>query len=628
MANTAPVEADRAAAAPAAGWHPPTAPRVSEGPVWLVLHDAHDPDGPALAQALERGWQRTARGTPGSARRPQVLALSPLALRMRSRWALRVESGGTRCRLQLADGQVLDDTALAGVVNRLGPAHPGGTDAEAAYQASEWSALWLAWLHGLRCRVINRPRPVDPHPQLHDGVWWRQLALLAGLRVWPDTALGAADGSTGGCPASALIVGQEVMYSAPVNAAGALEDVALRRALRRMAELSGSDLLAVHGVLDGQGLWHFRHAEPHPALHAFGEAGVNLLVRALQAGSVGLPGSAALPPAWPRPAATARRAGLVAVLGRETEGPCHLLLQALKRQGTPAVMLDQRRLGPPDAAWFNRLRDEGGRPVRLDRLHGLYLRPADTRALGLGAADAAKAAEHTQAWSACAEWAPVTVVNRLSAMVSNSSKPLQSQVLASLGFAIPPMLLTTRPEAVSAFEAEHGPLVFKSASGVRSIVRPLDAVAWARLEHVRHAPTLFQKRLRGTNLRVHVVGEAVFATEIDSGAIDYRYAGRQGPAAELRATRLPIELEGCCRRAAEHLGLRFAGLDLMLADDGQVYCFEVNPSPGYSWYEDATGQDISGALAALLSGATAETARRRCYPIECNPTRLPSVSMK
>jgi hypothetical protein len=37
-----------------------------------------------------------------------------------------------------------------------------------------------------------------------------------------------------------------------------------------------------------------------------------------------------------------------------------------------------------------------------------------------------------------------------------------------------------------------------------------------------------------------------------------------------------------------------------------VYCFEVNPSPAYSYYESHTGQPISAALARyLVAGAAA-----------------------
>lgn len=609
MAMTAQSEPVSAEAPPGGSQQTRTvAPRQPAPSVWLVLHEPDDAGGSALASALERCLQRLGlastaaqKGSSG----PQVLAISSLALRMKSSWALRVDKGGTQCRLVLADGQVLDDAVLVGVVNRIGPVRAISSEAESCYQSSEWSALMLAWLFGLRCPVINRPRPMDPYPQLHDHAWWCRLASNAGLGI---SATNERNPIAWGLPsnsAACLVMGQQVVPDAAQAAAGWKPDLALTRALCRLAARAGRDMLTVHGDLDARGLWRFQYVESQPDVGAFGEAGEAALAQALRKETQHLETNTREVAIWQRPSALAQRAGLVAVLGRPAEGPCNLLLTALKRQGAPAVVLDQRRLGPPEAAWFNRLCDQEGKRVCLDRVHGLYLRPVDHRSLGLATEEEAAAAAHAHAWGAFAEWAPMVVVNPLSAMASNSSKPLQSQVLASLGFSIPPMLLTTSPLAVSAFEAEHGQLVFKSASGVRSIVCPLDAAARGRLEQVRHAPTLFQKRLHGTNLRVHVVGEAVFATEIDSGAIDYRYAGRDGAAAELRATQLPLQLEGLCRRAAEQLGLRFAGLDLMLAEDGQVYCFEVNPSPGYSWYEDATGQGISGALAALLSGQQA-----------------------
>lgn len=93
----------------------------------------------------------------------------------------------------------------------------------------------------------------------------------------------------------------------------------------------------------------------------------------------------------------------------------------------------------------------------------------------------------------------------------------------------------------------------------------------------------------------------VFAPEIVSDADDYRYAGRSGHSIVIRACTLEPELaERCCRLAAE-LHLPFAGIDLRLARDGRWYCFEVNPSPGFTFYQEATGQKIAEAVANLLA---------------------------
>jgi glutathione synthase/RimK-type ligase-like ATP-grasp enzyme len=55
-------------------------------------------------------------------------------------------------------------------------------------------------------------------------------------------------------------------------------------------------------------------------------------------------------------------------------------------------------------------------------------------------------------------------------------------------------------------------------------------------------------------------------------------------------------------RLAKTLGLPFTGIDLKITAQSCVYCFEVNPSPAFSYYEELTGQPISQALALYLAG--------------------------
>ena len=153
-----------------------------------------------------------------------------------------------------------------------------------------------------------------------------------------------------------------------------------------------------------------------------------------------------------------------------------------------------------------------------------------------------------------------------------------------------------------AFRARHGRVVYKSLSGVRSVVRTLEGADLERLDRIRWCPTQFQAFVEGTNVRVHVIGGQVFATAIETRATDYRYAEREGGPAELRATELPGELAARCVGMARGLGLDFAGVDLKLAPDGRAYCFEVNPSPAFSYYEANTGQPIAQAVARYLAG--------------------------
>jgi hypothetical protein len=199
------------------------------------------------------------------------------------------------------------------------------------------------------------------------------------------------------------------------------------------------------------------------------------------------------------------------------------------------------------------------------------------------------------------EIAPQLVINRPAAMASNISKPYQTQLIQRCGFAIPETLVTNDPQLVREFIRVHDRVVYKSISAVRSIVREFDESDADRLEQIRRCPTQFQAFVPGTNVRVHVVGEHVFATAIASAAIDYRYAEQQvGTHAELREVELSSELASRCVALTSALGLTFAGIDLKITPDDEVVCFEVNPSPAYSYYESHSGQAISSAVAYCL----------------------------
>jgi glutathione synthase/RimK-type ligase-like ATP-grasp enzyme len=108
--------------------------------------------------------------------------------------------------------------------------------------------------------------------------------------------------------------------------------------------------------------------------------------------------------------------------------------------------------------------------------------------------------------------------------------------------------------------------------------------------------------VEGTNVRVHTVGTQIFATVIHTSATDYRYAARQGSEVELQKFTLPDALAQRCLGLSRALGLAFAGIDLKLTPRGEVYCFEVNPSPAFSYYEAHTGQPIARAVAHYLAG--------------------------
>jgi hypothetical protein len=281
-------------------------------------------------------------------------------------------------------------------------------------------------------------------------------------------------------------------------------------------------------------------------------------------------------------------------------------IDAARQKGADLLVVDQRQLTHVNLLVEDITKSSGYFEVRgarmpLSEIEAVYARPLSAVAV----ADAEAHARGRALVDLVVEWldvAPGRIVNRPSSMTSNSSKPLQAQLIAGCGWAIPPTLVTNVPNEVRRFAERHPDVVFKSTSGIRSIVRVLDQAACARLEQVRVLPTQFQARVCGTDLRVHVVGSEVFATEITSDAVDYRYAAHDGNDCRLRAVTIDDELAGRCVDLARRLHLPFAGLDLRRRPDGEIVCFEVNPMPGYSFYEAETGQPISAALVRYLTG--------------------------
>jgi len=306
---------------------------------------------------------------------------------------------------------------------------------------------------------------------------------------------------------------------------------------------------------------------------------------------------------------------VILVCGGLADGVTELVCSRLQDCGYPYRLLNFARF-PDGHRLTGRWTDNGPQGwiatddwrLDLDAISGVYARLLgleDRQPLpGLDPADAtALRAEGDLGLIAVLEGLACPVVNRIGAGLSNNSKPYQALVISRAGLTVPATLVTSDPDAARAFFAEHGDVIYKSASGVRSIVRRVGAEQLARLDHLRDGPAQFQAFVPGRNVRVHTVGARVFATAIESEAVDYRYAHLDGLTARLTPVELPDPINQACLRLARACDLLFAGIDLKQTPSGEFVCFEVNPCPGFLYYERHTGQPISTALAELLRGA-------------------------
>lgn len=310
---------------------------------------------------------------------------------------------------------------------------------------------------------------------------------------------------------------------------------------------------------------------------------------------------------------------MILIAGIPGEPPLARAVEAAEELGIGHVVFDQREHHASDlcmsldadAGWQGVLRTPSGE-IDLTRLTGVYVRLMDDRFLpdlaGLPA-DAPQRARSTRFHALFHDWlnlAPIRIASRPRAMLSNSSKTYQATLIRDCGLAIPETLVTNDPTTAIKFVdrcADAGDeVIYKSLSGIRSIVQTFAAADRDRLGRIRWCPTQFQRRVRGTDVRVHVVGTDTFASRIESTATDYRYAERQtGSDAELTATTLEPAVAAACVRLSAALDLPFTGIDLRLTPDGAAVCFEANPCPAYSYYESRTGAPIAAALVRWLA---------------------------
>ncbi len=301
--------------------------------------------------------------------------------------------------------------------------------------------------------------------------------------------------------------------------------------------------------------------------------------------------------------------GKILLWGPSADPPLAAVRDALRRNGSPVTVIDQRAVLDTevelvaDTSVQGRLRIKD-QTVDLGAVKAIYLRPHDSRELP----NVAQAGPQSELWrhalalqDILLSWADLTsalVLNRPGAMAANSSKPYQAAWIESLGFLIPDTLLTTDPDVALEFWRRHGQVIYKSVSGIRSIVSRLTPEHMERLDDIASCPTQFQEYIPGTEYRVHVVRDEVFACKIVSNADDYRYSSE---AVDMQACQLPGEVAALCKTLTRSMGLLLSGLDLRCTPEGNWYCFEVNSSPGFTCFDPLTGQLVTEAVARLLA---------------------------
>jgi hypothetical protein len=191
-----------------------------------------------------------------------------------------------------------------------------------------------------------------------------------------------------------------------------------------------------------------------------------------------------------------------------------------------------------------------------------------------------------------AEWFPgppeaIRLANR---------KLWQLELARRLGFEIPQSRLTNSPAGfIAQLRTHHGRLIsklygdafhhhFPELARYTKRVSPAEVATYRA---VKRCPVFVQAEVpKRVELRVTVIGEEIFAAEIDSQAskrhaLDWRRSGSKDLCH--RRHQLPAEIAERCRNLIRGLGLRYGAIDLIVRPDDVYVFLEINPGGRCLW---------------------------------------------
>jgi ribosomal protein S6--L-glutamate ligase len=189
--------------------------------------------------------------------------------------------------------------------------------------------------------------------------------------------------------------------------------------------------------------------------------------------------------------------------------------------------------------------------------------------------------------------------------VANSRDKLRClQVLSRYDIGIPPTeFVRQRDDVLPAIERVGGsPVIIKlieGTQGVGVILAEDEKIAGPIIETLQSTKqnVLIQKFVaesKGKDVRAFVVGDRVVAAmRRRAQGQEFRSNVHRGGSTE--ALTLDPQYEETAVRAAQIVGLRIAGVDMLEGKDGPQV-MEINSSPGLEGIENATGIDIAGAI--------------------------------
>lgn len=190
-------------------------------------------------------------------------------------------------------------------------------------------------------------------------------------------------------------------------------------------------------------------------------------------------------------------------------------------------------------------------------------------------------------------------------------KPHQLRVASRCGFRIPRTIVTNDAEAIkscfsgqAALKSMDTVLLKDGEDCLFAYTRIADAQELTH-EATAAVPLIAQEFLRHkTDLRVTVVGDAVFAVQVLGDGRSIEGDWRVLPKERLSYPNVALDAETrfACLRLRNELGLAFAAIDLAVTPDG-VFFIEVNPTGEWGWLS-CDARPIDETIAVWLTNPT------------------------
>lgn len=318
---------------------------------------------------------------------------------------------------------------------------------------------------------------------------------------------------------------------------------------------------------------------------------------------------------------------VLVILGTRADPHVDRVVREIEQRGGARVFV----LDYLDETWFALEEDSTGRIVF--RVNGIEL-PEQylvwDRTKILPGTELYLRGDETSSGYAAQEWRafykllcglnPGRVVNSLESR-SCMIKPYQQRIAASVGFRVPPTLITNHKDSAQEFQRRNeSRLIMKSVSagkvkpagdGGENIpfnvmtmrVDPAELEAATR-EELAYCPHFFQREIaKSYELRVVVVDGQVLPFRIDSqqhemSALDWRKGMH---VAGFSAVTLEEETLTRIRAFMDRMGFFSGSLDLIVDLEQQVWFLECNQDGAWGWLDDIVQGAVTRAFADGLT---------------------------